>query len=202
MNNYEKQAEAAKKHFLEYDGEALARKNHLKLDADYLYPVLLGQAYRISRKDGSVEKQQDGIWNDGNSFEEVMTLLDLVCDSKEQRSCCGRWKTMESFGLTFHRGLLEARDPAADRFSKAPEKLEKACQMLAGTPIPGADIGYAVELFDGLKIGLQFWDGDEEFFPRLRYLWDENALLYLRYETMFYAVSLLQQRVEAVMDSL
>ena len=56
-------------------------------------------------------------------------------------------------------------------------------------------MGYAVELFDGLKIGILFWAGDEEFTPRFRYLWDENADQYIRYETMFYAVDLLRQRL-------
>ena len=36
-----------------------------------------------------------------------------------------------------------------------------------------------------------FWEGDEEFAPRLRFLWDENALQYLRFETMHMAASLL-----------
>ena len=56
-------------------------------------------------------------------------------------------------------------------------------------------MGYAVELFDGLKIGILFWAGDEEFTPRFCYLWDENADQYIRYETMFYAVDLLRQRL-------
>ena len=49
--------------------------------------------------------------------------------------------------------------------------------------------------FDGLRIAVQFWHGDEEFAPRLRYLWDENALRYLRYETTWFATGLLMQRL-------
>ena len=37
--------------------------------------------------------------------------------------------------------------------------------------------------------------GDEEFPPGLRFLWDENALMYIRYETMYYAKGLLLQRL-------
>ena len=76
-----------------------------------------------------------------------------------------------------------------------------AGSVLPGLPesrcgeVPGGDLGYAAELFDGLRIGIQFWFGDEEFFPRVRYLWDENALQYLRYETMYFAVSLLRRRI-------
>ena len=52
-----------------------------------------------------------------------------------------------------------------------------------------------MERFDGLRIGVLFWAGDEEFLPRLRYLWDENAKQYIRYETMYFAVNLLLRRL-------
>ncbi len=202
MNNYEKQALSAQKRFLQYDPGQLARKWGLQTGEGYLYAALLGQPYRILLAEGSLEKQTDDGWVDANSFEEVMTLLDLICDSREDRYLTGRWKSMEAFGLGFHRGLLEAHDPAADSFAGKPQKLEQACKVLRGRKIPGADIGYALELFGGVEIGLQFWDGDEEFAPRLRFLWDENADRYLHYETMFYAVTLLLRRLEALMQTM
>ena len=55
------------------------------------------------------------------------------------------------------------------------------------------DVGYGIVLFDGLKIGIQLWLGDEEFPSALKYMWDENALMYIRYETMYYAVGLLRR---------
>ena len=54
--------------------------------------------------------------------------------------------------------------------------------------ICGADMGYAIEVMDGLKVALQFWHSDEEFPAQIRYFWDENALQYIRYETMYFAV--------------
>lgn len=202
-NNYQIQASQAKQRFLSYDQDELIRKFRLDRDDTYLYVNLLCKPYRISRATGDLEWLDNGLWQDGNSYEEVMTLLDLLCDSRENRHISGRWKSMESFGLMFHRNLLEERrNPAADRFDTDPEGLKRACLALGGTPIPGADIGYAVELFDGLPIALQFWHGDEEFCPRLRYLWDENALQYLRYETMYFAVSLLLRRILEFMGNL
>ena len=66
---------------------------------------------------------------------------------------------------------------------------------MGGTPLPQGDVAYAIELFDSLSIGIQLWLGDEEFPPSLRFLWDENALMYIRYETMYYARGLLLQRL-------
>ena len=197
-DNYKTQADQAKACFLTYDQEKLIAKLHLEADEDHLYPRLLGRKYRLCRRTGNLEKWVN-TWQDGNSFEEVMTLLDLVCDSREDRCLSGNWKQMRDFGLMFHRSLLEGRDEWAEFFDRNPAGLRSACEALGGTPLPQGDIAYAIELFDGLKIALQFWRGDEEFPPRLRLLWDENALQYIKYETMYFARSLLLHRIEELM---
>ena len=157
---------------------------------------MLCKQYRLDRKTGGLEYREGDTWRDGNSYEEVMTLLDLLCDSRDDRRISGRWKNMQSFGLQLHQNLLEdQRNPAAERFDKDPAGLRKACLALKGEPLAGADISYAIELFDGLRIAIQFWHGDDEFAPRLRYLWDENAMQYIRYETMYFAVNLLLRRI-------
>ena len=196
VNNYLIQAGQAKTRFLTYDQQALIRKFSLEADEAYLYVKLLGRRYRLSRRTGDLEFFRDGGWRDGNSFGEVMTLLDMLCDSRDDRWITGRWRNMQSFGLQFHRNLLEeSRDPVAERFDREPERLIRVLEKLGAERIPGGDYGFAVELFDGLKIGMLFWHGDEEFLPRLRFLWDENAKMYIRYETMHYAVGLLKQRL-------
>ena len=195
-NNYLIQASQAKDRFLTYDQRRLVEKFSLNCDAQYLYMNLLFRPYRISRKTGDLEFWDGTRWCDGNSYEEVMTLLDLLCDSRDDRWLSGNWKNTQSFGLLFHRNLLEeARDPLAERIDRDPRWFCRACEALNGGRIPGGDYGYGVELFDGLKIGILFWHGDEEFAPRLRYLWDANANMYLRYETMYFAIGLLKQRL-------
>lgn len=199
-DNYLIQAGQAKARFLTYDQNALIAKLKLKSDGQYLYPRLLDQTYRLDRRTGDLERLHRGRWIDANSYEEVMTLLDLICDSREDRYITGCWKNMQSFGMQFHRNLLEdRRDPWADRFDRDPDSLHRGCRALGGEPMPGADICYRLEFFDGLPICVQFWHGDEEFRPRLRYLWDENADRYLRYETMYFAVELLLRRLEEEM---
>ncbi len=195
-NNYAIQMQQAKRHFLTYDQQELIQKEQLDFDEDYVYVNLLRKPYRLSRTSGDLWRREGEAWVDANTFGEVMTLLDLICDSQENRSLAGRWKSMEAFGLMFHRNLLqEQKDPTAERFDRDPAGLARACRALGGEQVPGADVGYAMELYGGLRILLQFWHGDEEFAPRLRYLWDENALQYIRYETMYYAIDLLRTRL-------
>ena len=199
-DNYKIQASQAKQHFLTYDQDRLIKKLKANADEQYIYVQFLREPYRLNRNTGDVERYLEGKWVDGNSFGEVMTLLDLICDSREDRWLTGRWRSMGDMGMQFHQNLLEEkRDHMADLFDQDPEGFRRACEALQGRPISGADISYAIELFDGLEICIQFWFGDDEFYPRLRYLWEENALQYLRYETMYYAVGLLQQRLREKM---
>mgnify|MGYP003310458970 CR=1 FL=1 len=194
-DNYRIQMQNAQKFFLRYDQEKLIQKFELHADEDYLFVIMFRTLYRIDRKTGSFERYR-GTWQDANTFSEGMTLLDLLCDSRDDRWISGRWSNMQSFGLQFHQNLLEEpRDPAAVYFDRDPERLRRACRALGGETIPGGDIGFSVEFFDGLRIGVLFWAGDEEFSPRLRYLWDENAKQYIRYETMYFAVNLLMRRL-------
>ena len=200
-DNYLIQAGLAKARFLTYDQEKLIRKFSLASDADYIYVNLLCQPYRISRSTGNLQKREGAAWLDGNSYEEVMTLLDLLCDSRDDRRLAGTFQSMQTFGMQFHQNLLEdARDPFAEIIDANPTLLHRAAAALGAEALSGADMGYAFELFDGLKIGLLFWHGDEEFAPRVRYLWDSNARQYIRYETMYFAVSLLRRRIRGLAE--
>ena len=193
-DNYRLQAEQAKQYFLTYDQQGLIRKCGLKQDEQWLYAALLGSTYRIHRKTGDLFCREGEVWRDANTHAEVMTLLDLICDSREDRQLSGRMKNMSAFGHQFHQELTE-KNPTALRYQENPEGLRAACLALGGKPMAVGDVAYEIPLFEDLTIGLQFWLGDEEFAPRLRYLWDENALQYLKYETMYYAVDLLTRRL-------
>ncbi len=198
-DNYLLQAAQAKAYFLHYDQEALIRKLNLKYDETYLYTAMFSTPHRIHRKTGDISRLDGETWVDARTHGEVMTLLDLVCDSKENRFLSGKLKNMADFGLMFHQGLLE-KDSWAQKFQDNLDGFHRACQAMHGKPLPIGDVAYAIELFDGLSIVLQLWLGDEEFPPNLRFLWDENALMYIKYETMYFARGLLLKRLETEME--
>lgn len=200
VNNYLIQVRQAQERFLTYDQQALIRKLDLRHDDTYFYIPMLAQTYRIHRKTGNTEKETPEGWADANTHGEVMTLLDFVCDSREDRCIRGQWKNMANFGLMFHQNLLEdKRDIWAERFETNPDGFRRACEALNGRPLSIGDIAYAMELFDGLEIVLQLWFGDEEFPASLRFLWDENALMYIKYETMYFARGMLLDKLAALM---
>ncbi len=195
-NNYQIQAQQAKAHFLTYDQQELIARCGLRWDQDFLYLTMLSEPYRIARATGDMERFHGGVWIDGNSFHEVMTILDWLCDSRPDRYITGRWINIVSHGNYFHGSLQEeGNHPNARLFDQNPEAFAAACQALRGEKLPGADVSYAIELLDGLRVLVQLWHGDEEFSPRLRCLWDENTCRYLRYETTWYAIGLLMERI-------
>ena len=196
QDNYQIQARQARAYFLNYDQELLIRKHHLRADDTYLYLTFLGLPYRIERSTGCIFRFQNHKWAEAQSHGEVMTILDLVCDSSENRHLSGRLKGMQAFGHQFHQNLGEQNQDAF-LFQTCPQKLKEGCEALGGVPFGSGDIAYSIPVFEDLSVVLQFWLGDEEFSPRLRYLWDENALQYLKYETMYFAVDALIARLKA-----
>ena len=199
-DNYSIAAARARQLFLEFDQQLLARKLGARMDDDYFYTVFLSEPYRIQRFTGDISRFHGGSWVEANSFGEVLTLLDLVCDSKAERFLSGCWKNMRDFGHGFHQQMLEQRDPWADFFEQQPEAFAKALERMGGEKYPLGDVAYSIPVFDDLRLLIQLWFGDEEFPAQLRYLWDENALMYLKYETMFYAIPLVLRRIEEQME--
>ena len=147
-----------------------------------------------------MQRMCDGAWVDGNSFGEVMTILDWLCDSRQDRYVTGRFGNIVSQGPAFHRQLQEGGDPNAELFSRNPAEFCIACEALGGERVSGADIAYTIELVDGLQILVQLWHGDEEFPAQLQLMWDENATRYIRYETTWYAAGLLISRIREYMQ--
>lgn len=200
QDNYQIQIAQAKRLFLTYDQEELIRRCLLDFDDTYFYTSMLSEPYRIHRQTGHMERLLEGSWVDGNSFGEVMTMLDWLCDSKPERYITGRWINVVTHGHYFHGNLQEdIHKSYAKLFDEELDAFAAACRNLGGQAFPGADVGYTIELVDGLRIALQLWHSDEEFPPRLRCLWDENTIRYIRYETTWFATGLLMDRIKEKM---
>ena len=93
-DNYLLQAQQAKQHFLTYNQKLLADKLGAEMDEQFLYVRFLNDSYRIHRQTVDIRRLVQDVWMDANSYEEVMTLLDLVCDSRTDRRISGRWRSM------------------------------------------------------------------------------------------------------------
>ena len=199
-SNYEKQVYMARELFLNYGQEAMIRRFQLKYDEEYLYMKLLDQEYRISRKNGEVEQQEKGRTAVCLDFQVVMTLYDVLCCSKECAVLSGEWCSLASLQAT-QSSPTASRFTAryAEKFSGRVRELEEACRRLGGEKqsVPAsADVCYKIWLLPFFPVIFQFWDGDEEFAPKIMILWDKKSLDFMHFETLYYVMLHLLERID------
>ena len=203
-DNYAIAAEQAKKLFLEYDQEHIIKKLNLRADGDYLYIRFLDLDYRVHRRTAGVEKREgDGPYTDGNSFNEVMTLFDVLCWSREGACLSGEWVTLSALG----GGVHSASSPSGGMFQNAVEhitrqedRLAEVLEHMGGVVMPKGEPGYQIPVFPFLPVYVQYWRGDEEFPPQLNLLWDRNTTQFLHYETVYYLTNFLLERLTALLE--
>lgn len=201
MDNYDRQVDIGKEIFLEYDQARLIRKFQLKTDARYLYLTYLNTLCRISRETGGIEEYIREQWQECRDYSTVMTIYDLLCFSKGELApvLAGQWCTVGTFivaGITKTEGFT---GKYARLFDGQLEELQAACKCLGGTlqpPMAGADLTCRFAVTDFFPVLLQFWQGDEDFPPKLLILWDRSTDQFMHFETTFYLQGDLLERLK------
>ena len=187
-SNYETTKRESQKLFLKYNQQRMIDKFHLEHDDDFLYIEFVARRYRIDRHTGIVEwKEDSGLWHEAG-FEEVLSIFDVLCYSKDDCRLSGNY-----CGISNVKGANLAAAPGNDMFAPAArsfdhhiDRLTAACEALGGTKEKIGDVSYKIPIFPFLSIQLQFWEGDDEFPPQLKFMWDENILQFMHFETTFY----------------
>lgn len=206
MDNYELQVDIAKKLFLQYDQAMLTEKFGLQADEGYLYLTYLNTPCRICRKTGAVEEFVRDSWQECREYSTVMTIYDLLCYSKGKAApkLSGKWCAVGTFVVT---GVTETdtfTKKYARTFDGHLEALQAACVALGGVlqeRMAGADLTCKFDVTPFFPVLLQFWEGDEEFPPKLLVLWDQNTMDFMHFETTFYLQGDLLQRLKDRMEA-
>ena len=197
VSNYVRQTVAAREAFLQWDQRRMIQQFSLQHDDQFLYLPFFAEAYRICRKTGRVERiQADGTQREGN-FEEVFSIYDALCREKKG-TLSGRYCSVNALPNVVRSSGLGDRlyDEAVERFRGKTAELARACRQLGGAAEPGGDMAYRLPVFPFLPVIVRFWDGDDEFAPQMRLLWDERTQEFVRYETTYYIASHLLRRLE------
>lgn len=203
-SNYDLQVDIAKKIFLEYDQEWLIRKYSLASDERWIYLEYLHTPCRISRCDGGIEECHLGQWKPCRSFSTVMTIYDLLCYHKGSTAPAlfGQWCTVGTFVVTGVTDTETFTKKYASLFDGHLETLKAACESLGAVllqPVAGADVSARFAVTSFFPVLLQFWEGDDEFPPKLLLLWDRNTDSFLHFETTFYLQGDLLERLHSHM---
>lgn len=191
MDNYALQVDIAKGIFLKYDQQRIIRKFSLEADEDYIYITYLHTPCRICRRTGAVGEYGREGWQECRNFSTVMTLYDLLCHHKGEHApvLLGQWCAVGSFVVTGVTQTDTFTRKYAKRFDGRLAELKAACAQLGGIlrqPMAGADLTCEFPVTPYFPVLLQFWEGDEDFPPKLLLLWDRNTESFLHFETTFY----------------
>ena len=189
-SNYDLQVDIGRRIFMEYDQQLLIRKFALAADENWIYLTYLNIPCRISRSDGRIE-EQNGQWQECRDFSTVMTIYDLLCYSEgpNMPELIHQWCTVGTFVVTGVTNTETFTRRYAANFLGQVDALKSACTRMGGVfqpRIAGADITCLIPVTPFFPVLLQFWDGDEEFPPKLLLLWDRNTDRFLHFETTFY----------------
>lgn len=200
-SNYDLQVDIGKKIFMEYDQEMLIRRFHLTADKMWIYLDYLHTPYRISRKTGQIQENlTEDIWRECRRYDTVMTIYDLLCYPKTETApgLSGSWCPVSKFAVMGGPDALGFSQKYAVLFQNHIQQLQKACVSLGGIPqksFASADLTCMIPVTSYFPVLLQFWEGDEEFPPKLMLLWDENSMAFLHYETTYYLQGDLLERL-------
>lgn len=205
ISNYEITKRRVQKDFLKYDQEKMMQKFSLKADENYLYITFIGHSYRICRKSGYLEWSEDNFVTcvEGD-FNEALTIYDLLCDSKENCHAANDFinlnslSSLQSSSKKLGDGLFHGEDKI---FDHKEELFGNVCEKLGGIKAGKGDVAYELPLFDFLPCRIQFWNSDDEFDAQLQIFMDKNVLKFIRYETVWYAVSHLMKRLTEEMEN-
>lgn len=205
ISNYDLQVDIGKRIFLEYDQEVLIRKFYLEADKQYIYLTYLNTPCRIGRSDGGIEEHIQGEWTECRSYSTVMTIYDLLCYHKGETApvLSGQWCAVGNFVVTGVTNTETFTKKYAAKFDGNLEELKVAAQSLGGVLLErmaGADVTCKFQVTPFFPVLLQFWEGDDEFPPKLMLLWDRNTDQFMHFETTFYLQGDLLERLRNSAD--
>jgi len=121
--------------------------------------------------------------------------------SAQPRPPTGEWVNPNSlpYGEFFFRGPHELPTGAlAETFGKQPERFIEAARTLGGTAWPQGRHAFELPALPRVPILVQFWESDDEFPARARFLFDRNACDHLMVDALLSLAIIVARRLVEV----
>lgn len=197
MDNYEKALVYAQGLFLKWDQRRIIDRCRLKADDAYIYIGFLGMPYRIERASGVVECLKDGVRT--ADFSESLSIYDYICRENPVFRPTGRLLHVNSLRNAAKSSPSDTsfHQKRAEYYQNHLCALRQAVREMGVAPFPQGDVACMFPVFDGFNAVFQFWEGDEDFPPSVRFLWDENTPDCLKYETTYYVMGCFLKNLDA-----
>ena len=201
MDNYDRSRESARRLFLNWDQEKMIARCGLRADPEALRLNFLGQPFRILRATGEVENLARGR---AANFSETLSVYDYLCRTEPFPPLAGVLCAANALPNAAQSSpdTVALHRPRADRLQAHVSALGAALTQIGLAPFPQGDAACVFPVFDRLTAVFQFWEGDEEFPPSARFLWDRSTPGYLKYETLYYVMACFFDRLDACISEI
>lgn len=117
-----------------------------------------------------------------------------------EKAAAGEWISEKETpgGAGFFRGPHEVPTfLITKRFGEDITAFQKRCETLHGTPLHMADAAYRFEVAPRIPVAALFWEGDDEFPPEAKLLFDRTVSDHLPLDIIFALAVAVCQRIEA-----
>ena len=202
-SNYEIMRNQMRGEFVKYNQEKMIRKFSLRNDEEFIYIDFMLREYRIDRKTGVVEWSEDHFATSAEAdYSESMTIYDILCYSMDDCSLSGNYCPVNMLKGTVKSGSVgsDLFQKSADAFSGKLEKLEAVCGIFGEKVDLSGDVAAKLYPFTFLPVIIQYWEADEEFPANLKFMFDENILDYMHFETIFFMMGHIVKRIQEKME--
>ncbi len=134
-------------------------------------------------------------------FCEALSVFDWLCDGKSEAKSAGVYAPVSSLPgvLVRGQGLLMKAPELAEKIDADPARFCQICKELGGKPRDMGDISFEIPVFPELSMVLKFYHADEEFPADLTFLWDQNILQFVRYETVYYIAATIKKHLNSLL---
>ena len=90
---------------------------------------------------------------------------------------------------------------SADAFNGKRKELETVCELLGEKLDLKVDVAAKLYPFTFLPVIIQYWEADEEFPANLKFMFDENILDYMHFETIFFMMGHIVKRIQEMIET-
>ncbi len=205
ISNYEIMRQNAGKAFLKFDHEKIAKKLGLKYEGGKIYIKLFDRDYMVDCVTGDVTFNEAAA-----GYDEAMVIYDILCDSKEDAIPSGEYTLLHQLSNVQSAKQYYAGQGMFARyekqFDKKAKELESVCLALGGEKYGKGDVSVRIPVFrdrrdalhtNDLSIVISFWESDEDFPAQLQIFADKNLIQYIHYETAWYMLGYLMNRISS-----
>lgn len=204
ISNYEIMRNQMRREFVKYDQGRMISKFSLRNDESYIYIVFLFREYRIDRITGVVEWSEDGFSTSIEAdYNESMTIYDVLCYSKDDCCLSGNYCPVNMLKGTVKSSNVGSNmfQKSADGFNGKLKELETVCGIWGEKLDLNGDVAAKLYPFSFLPVIIQYWEADEEFPANLKFMFDENILDYMHFETIFFMMGHIVKRIQDRMET-